>query len=120
MTITVKRKDLPIIVPQSIQIGDDWVGTTFRHKNPDGTPIDLSGTVVSGRLKLQNGTILDFPLAMDAADGSYYPTLDRTVTAGLTGKTARYDIDLVDSLGRKTHYWAGPVTIKETLPPAEG
>jgi hypothetical protein len=118
VTITVKRKDLPVSRPQTIKIGTDWEGEKFYHKNPDGSAINLTGAVVSGRLQLANGTVIDLVMVVDAAAGSYTPTLPKETTTSFTAQTAKYEIDVVDSLGKKHCYWDGPVTIKPTIPAA--
>lgn len=116
MTTTYRRKDLPVRVAQTIQIGDDWIGTTFVHKNPDGTPVNLTGYTIAGQLLLDDGTIIDLAMNVTAAAGSYYPSLAQSTTAGLEAGVASYEIDITDTLGRKTTYFNGPVDIKSTIP----
>lgn len=119
-TIIIARKDLPIRRPQTIQIGDDWIGETFVHKNPDGTAVDLAGATVAGQLQLADGTIVNLVMDVVTAEGKYTPTLPAATTAGFTSGKGLFEVDVTDSLGAKTTYWAGPVAIKATLPPAGG
>lgn len=118
VTLTVKRKDLPVSRPQTIKIGTDWEGEKFYHKNPDGSAINLSGAVVNGRLQLANGTVVALVMAIDAVGGNYTPTLPAATTAGFAPQTAKFEIDVTDSLGKKHCYWDGPVAIKPTIPAA--
>lgn len=117
-TVVVVLQDLPVIRPQVINIGDDWQGETFGHTNPDGTPAALTGAVVSGRLQIPGGQIVNLVMNVDVAGGTYTPTLPRSTTEGFLPGTGRFDIDMIDSLGKKQRYWAGPVTFKKPLPPA--
>lgn len=114
-TVTYKRKNLPVQRPQTIQIGDDWIGETFRHKNPNGTPVNLTGCTIVGKLKKPDGTTIDLVINRDDLNGSYYPSLARATTALLAAGAGRFDIDLTDTLDRKTTYWGGPVTIKAVI-----
>lgn len=115
-TRTVKRSELPIRQPLVIQIGDDFVGPALAHKNPDGTAVNLTGFVVQGKLQKPDGTTIDLVFIRDDAAGKYTPTLPRATTAALAPGTGIYDIDVIDTLDRKTTYWGGPVTIKKTVP----
>lgn len=112
---TYARKELPIRRSQVIQIGDDWIGETFKHKNPDGTPVDLTGATITGTMELVDGTKIPLTINRDDEGGSYYPSLPRATTAEFCVQVARFDIDVIDTLDRKTTYWAGPVAIKETV-----
>lgn len=118
--VEVDVKDLPVIRPQTIRIGDDWAGEIFYHENQDGTPVNLIGAVIAGQLQLPDGSLINLDMVIDAPGGSYYPTLPREVTNTFRSGTGRFDIDVTDTLNKKTTYWGGPVTIKTTLPPAEG
>jgi hypothetical protein len=115
-TLTIPRKNLPVTRPQTINLGDDWIGTTFRHWNPNKTPVNLTGATFVCKLWLPNGTVIYPEVVVAALEGSYYPTLPDTVTATLPVGMGRYQLRLTDSLGRKTTYWAGPVEFKKTLP----
>lgn len=118
VSITVKRKDLPVSRPQTIKIGNDWEGEKFYHKNPDGSAVNLTGATVVGRLQLADGTVIALVMAVDEVGGNYTPTLPAVTTATLPVETAKFEIDVIDSLAKKHTYWDGPVTIEATIPDA--
>lgn len=114
-TKTYARADLPIRKPLKIQIGDDFIGPAFVHKNPDGSPVDLTGYAITGTIVMTDGSTQALAFTRDDAAGTYVPTLPRATTASFEEQTARYDIDLTDTLDKKTTYWGGPVAIVETI-----
>lgn len=113
---TYRRKDLPVRIAQTIQIGDDFIGTSFTHKDANGTAINLTGYSIAGQLLLQDGTIIDLTMNVTPLTGTYYPSLSQSVTSAFEPGVASYEIDITDTLGRKTTYFNGPVEIKDTLP----
>lgn len=126
-TLKKKRSQLPVEVSLVIQTGDDFVSPTYKHKNPDGTPIDLTGTTITAQCRAEKKEtateLLTFTVVRDDAIGSYYLAADRTATAALIDGTTDeliadsgyYDIELTDTLGKRTTYWGGPVYIKRTV-----
>lgn len=115
-TIKVARSSLPIKRSISIVAGDDFISDTITHKSPAGASIDMSGYIISGQIVLPKEAdpiALDFEL--DLVNGSYTPVLDKINTATLDDQIGTYEIDVTDTLGKKTTYFYGIASIKRTL-----
>lgn len=119
-TITVRDIDLPLTDQHIIALrGDTLKSDTFFHFGPDGvTPINLTGSTITCKGALSDGTAVDLSsyLVLSLAAGSYYLSVPPTVTNGLTPwpvGLGTYDITHVDTLGGVKTYFSGNLGLRE-------
>jgi hypothetical protein len=92
-------------------------------KNPDLTPVDLTGCTITGQIrkKAKDTTVVcSIAFTIDAGTGGTYSfTIDKVTTALLEcGESANsaaskyvYDIEMVDALGRSYPLYYGNVLV---------
>lgn len=116
-TITAtKQGDLPAPVPISIVKGDTFRSPIYRHKNADGSYIDTSGWVVTGKIYARQacGAPEVIDLTIEHQPGpkfGYRATLTKAQTAGLSCADNWYTLPTDDGTTARTYY-GGPAKIK--------
>lgn len=97
-------------------------GATFNlvltWRNPDGTPIDLTGyaavmrvAATKGGTLLLNPTTQNGQITLGGALGTVMIDLSNTVTAALTPGQCVYELDLISPSGMVTRLVEGPFII---------
>ena len=85
-----------------IQQGADFI-QQLTIKQPDGTPVDLTGCAFSGMSRLEyddaQPTATFVCTAVDLPNGKFKITLSHTITAALSFDTACYDVEIVYASG---------------------
>lgn len=115
-----------LLIRQGATFGPHRVTLT----SPDGSPVDLVGSVVRGQMRVRAGAtgapLADFAVAMiDAAGGIFEFGLSATVTAQLPAAApgsdravARWDMELEDAAGRVIPlFWGEASVVKEVTRP---
>lgn len=115
----MKRSDLPYKYDMAIVTGDDFIGPKVTHKNPDGTAVDLTGATIVGKVRAEANedaaVLASFTFTRDDTAGEYTPEIAAAVTATLAGyRVLHYDIEITDTLGKKTTYLAGSIIVKRS------
>jgi hypothetical protein len=87
---------LPVTVNLSLYMGDDFT-MTINVQNPDGTPVDLTGSTVTGMVKKSASDTtaagnLTCTLVTPATGGQISVLLANTVSSGLTTGPYVYDV----------------------------
>ena len=93
-----------------IEQGADW-SRTVAWKNPDGTPIDLTGYTAA--MQVRDGqTLLATPTTtVSGPAGTITLAIPATTTATLPAATAKYDLFMTDPGGAVTRLLAGTISI---------
>lgn len=87
---------------------------TGTIKNPDGTPMDLTGCTLraSMRRNPNDATVFNFDVAVtDAAEGEFTLGMSKTATATISPPKYEWDLELQDSLGRELPVCYGEVIV---------
>jgi hypothetical protein len=108
--------------------GCNWGPFVATMTNPDGTPVDLTGSTFEARIKrkandAQPVAVITMALLTDGTDGKYTLAMDHTVTDALTTDPditkpgARYvwDAEEITASGERIPRYYGVVTVQENV-----
>jgi hypothetical protein len=116
--------NLPIIDDIYIYRSRDFKSKIYTLTNPDGSPIDLSASTLSGRIakkvsQLETDRLLDFSLTKNSAEGSFFFKLTKEQIDLIpeTISLVYYDIKWVNSLGVSIQFLLGSGVVYPTITP---